>query len=66
MTSMQKDILADKIKRKDLTCCFPDYRGGNDYEPASAYIKNAFLALNLSKKQVRILSCHLLQWCCAM
>lgn len=50
---LQKDILQEKIKRKDLTCCFPDYKGGNEYDAASAYIKNAFLALNLGKKQVR-------------
>jgi len=40
----KKDIFMEKIKTINLTCAFPDYKGGLDYDNAAAYIKTTFLA----------------------
>ncbi len=38
---------------KDLTCCFPEYAGGNDYDKAGEFIKQKYLAVNKNpKKQI--------------
>lgn len=34
----------EKIKKVDLNVCFPEYNGGNDYEAASEFIRETFLA----------------------
>ncbi|KAJ6231680.1 guanine nucleotide-binding protein g(o) subunit alpha [Anaeramoeba flamelloides] len=36
------DLFKKKIKKKNLSVCFPDYKGGNDYEEVINYIKNRF------------------------
>eukprot|EP01027_Heterolobosea_sp_BB2_P018960 GEZU01026644.1.p1 GENE.GEZU01026644.1~~GEZU01026644.1.p1 ORF type:complete len:136 (+),score=25.90 GEZU01026644.1:302-709(+) len=36
------DIFRNKIKETDLSCCFPDYTGGCDYQAAFSYIVKRF------------------------
>ena len=42
----KKDLFEEKIRRSPLTICFPDYRGGNSYEEAAAFIKMKFEKVN--------------------
>lgn len=42
----KKDQFEVKIKQVDLSCCFPEYRGGKDYNQAITFIKERFLSLN--------------------
>jgi len=42
------DLFREKIQKIDLSCCFPSYTGGCNFEAASAYIKNKFLEQNNS------------------
>ena len=39
----KKDLFKQKILEKDLTCCFPDYKGGKNYSAAVKYIETQFL-----------------------
>jgi GTPase SAR1 family protein len=39
----KKDLFKIKIQEKDLTCCFPDYKGGKNYGVAVKYIEQQFL-----------------------
>lgn len=48
----KKDLFAEKIKKTDLNVCFPEYNGGNDYEAASEFIRETFLAQNETKKPI--------------
>lgn len=48
----KKDLFAEKIKRVDLNVCFSEYTGGLDYDVASEYIRDTFLAQNETKKQI--------------
>jgi guanine nucleotide-binding protein G(i) subunit alpha len=45
------DIFRERIRVKDLTCCFPEYTGGKDYEKAGDFIKQKFLAVNKNPKK---------------
>ncbi|KAJ3441616.1 guanine nucleotide-binding protein g(o) subunit alpha [Anaeramoeba flamelloides] len=45
------DLFKEKIKKHDLNVCFPDYKGGLDYDNASEYIKNKFLGKVKNKEQ---------------
>lgn len=54
----KKDLFAEKIKRVDLRCCFPDYKGGNDYDKATAYIEKQFLKKN-GEVKTRFVYTHL-------
>ena len=40
------DIFKEKIAKRDLRCCFPDYNDGCDYDAGIRYIQNQFLLLN--------------------
>jgi len=40
------DLFVQKIAQKDLTCCFPEYIGGCNYDKASAYINEQFNRAN--------------------
>jgi GTPase SAR1 family protein len=40
----KRDLFEEKIKHKDLTCCFPEYTGGNDIEKATNFIRDQFFA----------------------
>jgi len=42
----KSDIFQEKILKKDLRCCFPDYNGGNDFLYATQFIEQKFSALN--------------------
>eukprot|EP00128_Syssomonas_multiformis_P019110 Colp12_sorted_trinity150504_noHs@17146 len=48
------DLFKEKVAKSPLTICFPNYTGGNNYEEASAYIRQQFEAMNKSpdKKQI--------------
>jgi len=47
------DLFREKIKKTDLTVCFPEFAGGNDYESAANFVRDRFLELNKSDgKQV--------------
>jgi len=50
----KSDVFKDKIKKTDLTVCFPKYTGGLNYDAASQFISEEFVKLNrdTSKKQV--------------
>jgi len=47
----KRDLFDDKIKRVDITVCFPEYKGGKNYDNAVAYIKDKFLAENQNPKK---------------
>ncbi|KAF2879625.1 hypothetical protein ILUMI_26538 [Ignelater luminosus] len=47
----KKDLFEEKIIRSPLTICFPEYKGHNTYEEASAYIRMKFENLNKRKDQ---------------
>jgi len=40
------DLFKEKLKKKDLSVCFPDYKGGQNYEVASKFILDKFKSLN--------------------
>ncbi|KAH7706269.1 ODR-3 protein, partial [Aphelenchoides avenae] len=42
----KRDLFADKIQRVNITTCFPDYEGGQNYEEAVNFIKMKFSELN--------------------
>jgi len=48
----KRDIFEEKIKRVDLTVCFPEYSGGKDYNKASQYIQERFLAQNENPSKI--------------
>jgi len=46
------DIFAQKIVKKDLTCCFPNYNGGPDPEKAQSFIRDRYLEQNNSPHHI--------------
>jgi len=42
------DLFAEKIKRVPLSVCFPDYTGPNNFESATQFIAQKFVAANKS------------------
>ena len=42
----KRDLFAEKIRRTPLTVAFPEYKGAQTYEEASAYIRHKFESLN--------------------
>jgi hypothetical protein len=42
----KSDLFREKIKHVDLSVCFPEYKGGADFERACAFTKAKFEALN--------------------
>eukprot|EP00029_Vermamoeba_vermiformis_P013050 TRINITY_DN7986_c0_g1_i1.p1 TRINITY_DN7986_c0_g1~~TRINITY_DN7986_c0_g1_i1.p1 ORF type:complete len:381 (-),score=78.50 TRINITY_DN7986_c0_g1_i1:199-1263(-) len=42
----KSDIFREKIKRVDLKVCFDEYKGGLDFDKASAFITQKFISLN--------------------
>lgn len=42
----KKDLFAEKIQRVNITTCFPDYEGAQNYEEAVNFIKIKFNELN--------------------
>jgi len=47
----KKDLFAEKIKKVDLNVCFPQYQGGKDFDKATSYIKERFLAENKNPRK---------------
>lgn len=45
----KRDLFEEKIRRSPLTIAFPEYKGAQTYEDASAYIKYKFESLNKQK-----------------
>ena len=41
---LSASLPAEKIEKTDLKVCFPEYTGGCDFEAASSYIRETFLA----------------------
>eukprot|EP01087_Luapelamoeba_hula_P025015 TRINITY_DN971_c0_g1_i3.p1 TRINITY_DN971_c0_g1~~TRINITY_DN971_c0_g1_i3.p1 ORF type:complete len:396 (-),score=43.65 TRINITY_DN971_c0_g1_i3:1033-2091(-) len=41
----KKDLFEDKITNVNLNVCFPEYKGANEFGPASEYIEKKFLAV---------------------
>jgi len=48
------DLFREKIAKKDLTCCFPDYTGGCNYDNGVAFIQSKFMAENTSPHQIYV------------
>uniref|UniRef100_A0A914CB70 Uncharacterized protein n=1 Tax=Acrobeloides nanus TaxID=290746 RepID=A0A914CB70_9BILA len=42
----KKDLFLEKIQKVNITTCFPDYEGGQNYEEAVNFIKMKFAELN--------------------
>lgn len=47
----KKDLFQEKIKKTNLTTCFPDYTGGNNYQAALDCIMEKFLMKNRSRQR---------------
>lgn len=47
----KKDLFEEKVKRVDLSCCFPQYEGGLNYDKGSSYIKKKFESKNNNRKR---------------
>jgi len=45
------DLFREKIQVADLSVCFPNYKGGTNYDPALAYIKQKFLNIRKDKSK---------------
>jgi len=48
----KRDIFAQKIQHTPLTACFSEYKGGNNYEEASQFIEDQFLAQNQNARKL--------------
>lgn len=47
----KKDLFEEKIKKVDLSTCFPQYDGGLDFTKASEYINKKFKSKNTNKSR---------------
>jgi len=54
----KKDLFSDKIRRSPLTIAFPEYKGAQTYEEASAYIRYKFESLNKQKASGKEIYTH--------
>ncbi|KAJ6235184.1 guanine nucleotide-binding protein g(o) subunit alpha [Anaeramoeba flamelloides] len=50
------DLFEEKIKKEDLKQCFPDYKGGFDFEAGKKFIKRKFL--DEAENSTRNIFCH--------
>lgn len=48
----KSDLFREKILKKDIKCCFPDYDGGCDFLNATQFIEQKFLQRNMYNKSV--------------
>eukprot|EP01132_Coremiostelium_polycephalum_P002066 gene2066-2550_t len=48
----KKDLFLEKVKRKNISCCFPDYTGSQDYDDSLQFIKKKFLSCNKTPKNI--------------
>eukprot|EP01080_Neovahlkampfia_damariscottae_P008268 gene8268-93_t len=51
------DIFREKIQKIDLKCCFPEYKGGSNYDKAIKYIHEQFV--NVDKNKSRQIFTHI-------
>jgi guanine nucleotide-binding protein G(i) subunit alpha len=54
----KKDLFAEKITKSPLTIAFPEYKGEQTYEEASAYIRYKFESLNKQKASGKEIYTH--------
>ncbi|PAV76162.1 hypothetical protein WR25_06153 isoform C [Diploscapter pachys] len=47
----KKDLFAEKIKKTSIKIAFPEYKGGQNYEEATAYIEEKFEGLNANPEK---------------
>ncbi|KAK5968542.1 Guanine nucleotide-binding protein alpha-3 subunit [Trichostrongylus colubriformis] len=47
----KKDLFAEKIKRTNITIAFPDYKGAQTYDEATAFIEEKFEGLNANPEK---------------
>jgi len=47
----KSDLFKEKIARKDLACCFPEYTGGCNFDAGYEFIRKKFLDQNVSPQQ---------------
>ncbi|CAJ0586065.1 unnamed protein product, partial [Mesorhabditis spiculigera] len=47
----KKDLFAEKIQRTSIKIAFPEYKGGQNYDEAVAYIEEKFEALNANPEK---------------
>jgi guanine nucleotide-binding protein G(i) subunit alpha len=53
------DIFTQKIAKKDLSCVFPEYKGGNDVEASIEFIKEKYQLLvkeNPERLQIQVIN----------
>jgi guanine nucleotide-binding protein G(i) subunit alpha len=53
------DIFTQKISKKDLSCVFPEYKGGNDLEAAIEFVKQKYKSLvkeNPERLQIQVIN----------
>jgi len=46
------DLFKEKLAKKDLRCCFPDYSGGNNFENAANFITQKYINVNKNKEKM--------------
>jgi len=46
----KRDLFLEKIKKVDLVCCFPEYKGGLDYDAAADFLMAKFRSMNKQPK----------------
>jgi len=46
------DLFKEKIKEKNIDSCFPDYKGGQNFEEASKFIYEKFLGASKDKREI--------------
>jgi len=46
------DLFKEKLAKKDLRCCFPDYAGGNNFENAANFITQKYINVNKNKDKM--------------
>ncbi|VDL63606.1 unnamed protein product [Nippostrongylus brasiliensis] len=47
----KKDLFAEKIQRTNITIAFPDYKGAQTYDEATAFIEEKFEGLNANPEK---------------
>jgi len=46
------DLFKEKLSKKDLRCCFPEYTGGNNFENAANFITQKYINVNKNKDKM--------------
>jgi hypothetical protein len=54
------DVFRRKISKKDLSCVFPDYKGGNDFQIGIEFIKNKYQSCVKNSERMKIFV--IMQW----